>query len=135
MATKSSGTGRKAGGGRARPGQPSADVGGNLAQIRCALPRNQLLLGCTDRGGHGRGTGNQQGGAVSSRHTRSFFGVMLAVVFALSAVVVAPASAKLTKSQKVHIRHQLRKAGPPERTIRTTKETVETLKNVKPHSP
>jgi len=47
---------------------------------------------------------------VSSRHTRSFFGVMLAVVFALSAVVVAPASAKLTKSQKVHIRHQLRKA-------------------------
>jgi hypothetical protein len=35
---------------------------------------------------------------------------MLAVVFALSAVVVAPASAKLTKSQKVHIRHQLRKA-------------------------
>src|SRR5436190_10688814 len=70
---------------------------------------NQLLLGCTDRGGHGRGIGNQQGGAVSSRHTRSFFGVMLAVVFALSAVVVAPASAKLTKSQKVHIRHQLRK--------------------------
>jgi hypothetical protein len=47
---------------------------------------------------------------VSSRHTRSLFGVMLAVVFALSAVVVAPASAKLTKSQKVHIRHQLRKA-------------------------
>src|SRR5213078_2624202 len=71
---------------------------------------NQLLLGCTDRGGHGRGIGNQQGGAVSSRHTRSLFGVMLAVVFALSAVVVAPASAKLTKSQKVHIRHQLRKA-------------------------
>jgi hypothetical protein len=34
---------------------------------------------------------------------------MLAVVFALSAVVVAPASAKLTKSQKVHIRHKLRK--------------------------
>jgi hypothetical protein len=34
---------------------------------------------------------------------------MLAVVFALSAVIVAPASAKLTKSQKVHIRHQLRK--------------------------
>ena len=47
---------------------------------------------------------------MSSRHTRSLFGVMLAVVFALSAVVVAPASAKLTKSQKVHIRHQLRKA-------------------------
>jgi hypothetical protein len=46
---------------------------------------------------------------VSSRHTRSFFGVMLAVVFALSAVIVAPASAKLTKAQKVHIRHQLRK--------------------------
>jgi hypothetical protein len=35
---------------------------------------------------------------------------MLVVVFALSAVIVAPASAKLTKSQKVHIRHQLRKA-------------------------
>jgi hypothetical protein len=34
---------------------------------------------------------------------------MLAVVFALSAIVVAPASAKLTKSQKAHIRHQLRK--------------------------
>jgi hypothetical protein len=34
---------------------------------------------------------------------------MLAVVFALSAVIVAPASAKLSKSQKVHIRHQLRK--------------------------
>jgi hypothetical protein len=46
---------------------------------------------------------------VSSRHTRSFFGVMLAVVFALSAVIVAPASAKLTKSQKAHMRHQLRK--------------------------
>jgi hypothetical protein len=46
---------------------------------------------------------------VSSRHTRSFFGVMLAVVFALSAVIVAPASAKLTKHQKVHIRKQLRK--------------------------
>src|SRR4051794_3102197 len=50
---------------------------------------------------------NHQGGAVSSRHTRSFFGVMFAVVFALSAVIVAPASAKLTKSQKVHMRHQL----------------------------
>jgi hypothetical protein len=46
---------------------------------------------------------------VSSRHTRSFFGVLLVVVFALSAVIVAPASAKLSKSQKVHIRHQLRK--------------------------
>jgi hypothetical protein len=46
---------------------------------------------------------------VSSRHTRGFFGVMLAVVFALSAVIVAPASAKLTKSQKAHMRHQLRK--------------------------
>jgi hypothetical protein len=46
---------------------------------------------------------------VSSRHTRGFFGVMLAVVFALSAVIVAPASAKLSKSQKAHIRHQLRK--------------------------
>jgi hypothetical protein len=34
---------------------------------------------------------------------------MLAVVFALSAVVVAPASAKLTKHQKSHIRKQLRK--------------------------
>jgi hypothetical protein len=44
---------------------------------------------------------------VSSRHTRSFFGVMLAVVFALSAVVVAPASAKLTKHQKAHMRHKL----------------------------
>ena len=44
---------------------------------------------------------------MSSRHTRSFFGVMLAVVFALSAVVVAPASAKLTKHQKAHIRHKL----------------------------
>jgi hypothetical protein len=32
---------------------------------------------------------------------------MLAVVFALSAVVVAPASAKLTKHQKAHIRHKL----------------------------
>src|SRR5689334_12324960 len=52
---------------------------------------------------------NHQGGAVSSRHTRSFFGVMLAVVFAFSAVIVAPASAKLTKHQKVHIRKQLRK--------------------------
>jgi hypothetical protein len=47
---------------------------------------------------------------VSSRHTRSFFGVMLAVVFALSAVVVAPASAKLTKHQKAHIRKQLKRA-------------------------
>jgi hypothetical protein len=47
---------------------------------------------------------------VSSRHTRSFFGVMLAVVFALSAVVVAPASAKLTKHQKTHIRKQLKRA-------------------------
>jgi hypothetical protein len=44
---------------------------------------------------------------VSSRHTRGFFGVMLAVVFALSAVIVAPASAKLSKHQKAHIRHQL----------------------------
>jgi hypothetical protein len=35
---------------------------------------------------------------------------MLAVVFALSAVVVAPASAKLTKAQKVHIRKQLKRA-------------------------
>src|SRR4051794_34408755 len=52
---------------------------------------------------------NHQGGAVSSRHTRGFFGVLLVVVFALSAVIVAPASAKLSKSQKVHIRHQLRK--------------------------
>src|SRR6059058_2681889 len=56
------------------------------------------------------GMGNQQGGAVSSRHTRSFFGVMLAVVFALSAVVVAPASAKLTKAQKAHVRKQLKRA-------------------------
>jgi hypothetical protein len=47
---------------------------------------------------------------VSSRHTRSFFGVMLAMVFALSAVVVAPASAKLTKHQKAHIRKQLKRA-------------------------
>jgi hypothetical protein len=47
---------------------------------------------------------------VSSRHTRSFFGVMLAVVFALSAVVVAPASAKLSKHQKAHIRKQLKRA-------------------------
>jgi len=47
---------------------------------------------------------------VSSRHTRSFFGVILAVVFALSAVVVAPASAKLTKHQKAHIRKQLKRA-------------------------
>jgi hypothetical protein len=47
---------------------------------------------------------------VSSRHTRSFFGVMLAVVFALSAVVVAPASAKLTKHQKAHVRKQLKRA-------------------------
>jgi hypothetical protein len=47
---------------------------------------------------------------VSSRHTRSLFGVMLAVVFAFSAVIVAPASAKLTKSQKVHIRKQLKRA-------------------------
>jgi hypothetical protein len=46
---------------------------------------------------------------VSSRHTRSFFGVMLAVVFAFSAVIAVPASAKLTKHQKVHIRKQLRK--------------------------
>lgn len=46
---------------------------------------------------------------MSSRHTRSFFGVMLAVVFALSAVIAVPASAKLTKHQKVHIRKQLRK--------------------------
>lgn len=44
---------------------------------------------------------------MSSRHTRSLFGVMLAVVFALSAVIAAPASAKLSKSQKAHIRHQL----------------------------
>jgi hypothetical protein len=35
---------------------------------------------------------------------------MLAVVFALSAVVVAPASAKLTKHQKAHIRKQLKRA-------------------------
>jgi hypothetical protein len=35
---------------------------------------------------------------------------MLAVVFALSAVVVAPASAKLSKSQKAHIRKQLKRA-------------------------
>ena len=47
---------------------------------------------------------------MSSRHTRSFFGVMLAVVFALSAVIVAPASAKLTKHQKAHIRKQLKRA-------------------------
>jgi hypothetical protein len=46
---------------------------------------------------------------VSSRHTRSIFGLLLAVVFALSAIIVAPASAKLTKSQKAHMRHQLRK--------------------------
>jgi len=32
---------------------------------------------------------------------------MLAVVFALSAVVVAPASAKLTKHQRAHMRHKL----------------------------
>ena len=47
---------------------------------------------------------------MSSRHTRSFFGVMLAVVFAFSAVIVAPASAKLTKHQKAHIRKQLKRA-------------------------
>src|SRR3954451_22250060 len=35
---------------------------------------------------------------------------MLAVVFAFSAVVVAPASAKLTKHQKAHIRKQLKRA-------------------------
>jgi hypothetical protein len=35
---------------------------------------------------------------------------MLAVVFALSAVVVAPASAKLTKHQKAHVRKQLKRA-------------------------
>jgi hypothetical protein len=46
---------------------------------------------------------------VSSRHTRSFFGVMLAVVFAFSAVIAVPASAKLTKHQKQHVRKQLRK--------------------------
>jgi hypothetical protein len=46
---------------------------------------------------------------VSSRHTRSVFGVMLALVFAFSAIIAGPASAKLSKSQKVHIRHQLRK--------------------------
>jgi hypothetical protein len=46
---------------------------------------------------------------VSSRHTRSFFGVMLAVVFAFSAVIAVPASAKLTKHQKAHIRAKLRK--------------------------
>ena len=45
---------------------------------------------------------------MSSRHTRSF-GVLLVMVFALSAIIVAPASAKLTKHQKANIRHQLRK--------------------------
>ena len=47
---------------------------------------------------------------MSSRHTRSFFGVMLAVVFAFSAVIAVPASAKLTKHQKAHIRKQLKRA-------------------------
>src|SRR3954453_447533 len=35
------------------------------------------------------------------------FGLLLVAVFALSAVVVAPASAKLTKHQKAHVRKQL----------------------------
>jgi hypothetical protein len=35
---------------------------------------------------------------------------MLAVVFAFSAVIVAPASAKLTKHQKAHVRKQLKRA-------------------------
>ena len=47
---------------------------------------------------------------MSSRHTRSFFGVLLVMVFALSAVVVAPASAKLSKHQKAHVRKQLKRA-------------------------
>ncbi|KQX62133.1 hypothetical protein ASD06_13710 [Angustibacter sp. Root456] len=30
---------------------------------------------------------------------------------------------------------QIGRAGPPERTVRTTKETVNTLKGIKPHTP
>src|SRR5436190_15317783 len=74
------------------------------------MPRTSAIWGARTAADTAGELGNQQGGAVSSRHTRSFFGVMLAVVFALSAVVVAPASAKLTKHQKAHIRKQLKRA-------------------------
>jgi hypothetical protein len=47
---------------------------------------------------------------VSTRHTRSLFGVLLVMVFAFSAIIAAPASAKLTKHQKVQIRKQLKRA-------------------------
>jgi hypothetical protein len=46
---------------------------------------------------------------VSTRHTRSVFAVLLAMVFAFSAIIAGPASAKLSKHQKVQIRKQLRK--------------------------
>src|SRR3954452_18893392 len=90
---------------------PSTDVARNMAPIPSPMPRTPapFRLHGPRRTRQGEPV-NHQGGAVSSRHTRSFFGVMLAVVFALSAVVVAPASAKLTKHQKAHIRKQLKRA-------------------------
>src|SRR4051812_13780751 len=90
---------------------PSTDVARNMARIPSPMPRTPapFRLHGPRRTRQGEPV-NHQGGAVSSRHTRSFFGVMLAVVFALSAVVVAPASAKLTKHQKAHVRKQLKRA-------------------------
>ncbi|MDX6655393.1 MAG: hypothetical protein QOH62_186, partial [Solirubrobacteraceae bacterium] len=47
---------------------------------------------------------------MSSRHTRSLFGVLLVMVFAFSAIIAAPASAKLSKHQKANVRKQLKRA-------------------------
>src|SRR3954447_5919685 len=90
---------------------PSTDVARNMARIPSPMPRTPapFRLHGPRRTRQGEPV-NHQGGAVSSRHTRSLFGVLLVMVFALSAVVVAPASAKLSKHQKAHIRKQLKRA-------------------------
>lgn len=50
------------------------------------------------------------------------FSVVAAVLLVVTAVLVLVGKSRLSK------------AGPPERTIRTSRETVATLKNVTPHS-
>lgn len=52
------------------------------------------------------------------------------LAFLIVAVVLLVITAVLALVGK----SRLSKAGPPERTIRTSRETVETLKHVKPHS-
>jgi hypothetical protein len=53
----------------------------------------------------------------------------------LAFLVVAVVLLVLTGVLALVGRSQIGRAGPPERTLRTTKETVATLKGIKPHAP